>query len=95
MLIASASGFGVLSRKACGTLAPWLGTQPAAPALEGEVLTTDCQGNPQPPPPGLGALLGAWGMENDEELAQRDTNLKFNHLQEQLYLLWARQNVSN
>ena len=40
-------------------------------------------------------MLGAWGKENDEELVQRDTNLKFNNLQEQLYLLWARQNVSN
>ena len=30
----------VFSHKACGILAPWLGIEPAPPALEGKVLTT-------------------------------------------------------
>ena len=32
--------FCFFGREACGILAPWPGIEPAAPALEGEILTT-------------------------------------------------------
>ena len=39
--------FWFFGREACGILAPWPGTEPAPPALEGEVLTTGPSGKSQ------------------------------------------------
>jgi hypothetical protein len=39
--------FGVLSHKACGILASQRGIKPTAPAIEGEVLTTEPPGKSQ------------------------------------------------
>ena len=39
--------FWFFGREACGILAPQPGTEPAPPAVEGEVLTTGPPGSPQ------------------------------------------------
>ena len=36
--------FWFFGHKACGILVPWPGTEPASPALEGEVLTSGLLG---------------------------------------------------
>ena len=41
--------FCFFGREACGILAPWPGIEPAAPALEGEILTTGPPGKSPPP----------------------------------------------
>ena len=39
--------FTFCGHEACGILSPWPGIKPAPPALEGEVLTMDCQESPR------------------------------------------------